>query len=344
VKRTAAILKDKYLRLVGMPLLSILYTTAVNFNAILNEHRQWWKQYLTDFIFVFICWSICREIIVFSRRRLPGFQKMIFRILFLFAVTAMVSFIEGFMITYLLNVTNYYDVKFTIGDYFYTGGLIFVFSLMIVSVYELFYSVSEWKKLAVEAESLKKENLQSQLDSLKEQVKPHFLFNSLNTLLGLIDEDQRRAKKFVEELSFVYRYLLQSSEKELIPLAEELDFIRAFYFLLKTRFEDALRLDIYIDHEDQQKMIPPLTLQILLENAVKHNEVSADNPLRVAIASEPANSISITNNRKLKSGPVRSTQKGLANLFAKYRFLHQQVPRVFETKEEFRVLLTLIQL
>jgi hypothetical protein len=196
-----------------MPLLSVIYTTAVNLGAVIAEHRSWWKQYLTDFVFVFICWTITREIIAFFRKRFPGHHNTFKRILLLFITTMIIAFIEGFLITGILSISNYYDVSFSITDYFYTGGLVLVFSLMIVSVYELLYSLGEWKKLAVEAEALKKENLQTQLDSLKEQVKPHFLFNSLNALIGLIDEDSQRAKKFVEELSFVYR-LPASKQRE----------------------------------------------------------------------------------------------------------------------------------
>ena len=341
--RTSSILHDKYLRIIGMPLLSVVYTTSVNLSAVISEHRPWWKQYFTDFIFVFICWSVSREIIAFCRRRYPGFPNTFRRVVLLFVCTALVSFVEGFLIVYLLNISNYYDVTFSIVDYFFTGGLILVFSMMIVSVYELLYSLSEWKQLAVEAEALKKENLQSQLDVLKEQVKPHFLFNSLNSLLGLIDEDKARAKKFVEELSFVYRYLLQSSEKELIPLSEELDFIKAYYYLLKTRFEEGLMLDIYAGNESNSQFIPPLTLQILLENAVKHNEVSAEMPLHIIISSEKENQMSVSNNLQRKTHAMRSTQKGLANLFAKYKLLHQPPPEIFETKETFRVSVPLIQ-
>ena len=237
-------LDDRYLRWVGLILLSILYTTAVNLPAMIEQNRPWWKRYLTDFIFVVICWTISREIIILSGRLFPGVKHTVRRVLMLFFSTVIVAFAEGFLIVYFFNYTNYYELSFTLSDFFYTSGLILVFSIMIIAIYESLYSLGEWNKLAMEAEALKRQNLQSQLESLKEQVKPHFLFNSLSTLIGLIDEDKDRAKKFVEELAFVYRYLLQSSEKALIPLSEELAFIKAYYFLLKTRFDERLLLDI----------------------------------------------------------------------------------------------------
>ncbi len=342
MKSRANRLGDQNFRWIGTALLSILYTTAVNLPAVIAQHRPWWKQYLTDFIFIVVCWMIAREIIIFCRKIFPGIGNTIRRVTMLFSATVIISFVEGFLIVYALNYTNYYELSFSRTDFFYTSGLILVFSLMIMAIYESLYSLREWNKLAVEAEALKRENLQSQLESLKEQVKPHFLFNSLSTLIGLIDEDKVRAKKFVEELAYVYRYLLQSSEKELIPLSEELGFIKAYYYLLKTRFEERLMLDIYVDKEAEQYMIPPLTLQTLLENAVKHNIVSQDKPLHVMITQKDTNRIVVSNNLQRKSQPIPSTQTGLANIAAKFKLMQQPVPEVVETSNEFSVQITLI--
>ena len=342
MKRRINRLRDQNFRWIGTALLSILYTTAVNLPVLIAEQRPWWKQYLTDFVFIVICWTIAREIIIYCRKIFPGIGHTVRRVTMIFFSTVIISFVEGFLIVYALNYTNYYELSFTRTDFFYTSGLILVFSLMIMAVYESLYSLSEWNKLAVEAEALKRENLQSQLESLKEQVKPHFLFNSLSTLIGLIDEDKTRAKKFVEELAFVYRYLLQSSEKELIPLSEELIFIKAYYYLLKTRFDERLMLDIYISRETMHQMIPPLTLQILLENAVKHNIISKDKPLRVVIADSGPHRIMMSNNLQRKSSPIPSTQTGLANIAAKYKLMQQPTPEIHETTEKFSVELTLI--
>jgi len=341
IKRKAR-LNDRNLRLIGMALLSLLYTTAVNLPAVIEENRSWAKQYITDFIFIVVCWSITREIIILIRRMFPGIRNTRPRVVLLFVCTVVLSFVEGFLIVSLLNYTNYYELSFNLTDFFYTSGLILVFSMMIMAVYESLYTMGEWNKLTVEAESLKRENLQSQLDSLKEQVKPHFLFNSLSTLIGLIDEDKTRAKKFVEELAYVYRYLLQSSEKALIPLSEELNFIKAYYYLLKTRFDDRLILDIYVGKDTEQGLIPPLTLQILLENAVKHNTISPEKPLHVVISETGKQQIAITNNLQLRTQSVISTQTGLANLAAKYQLLQQPTPEIIETSDKYTVQITLI--
>jgi LytS/YehU family sensor histidine kinase len=335
-------LDDKYFRWIGIPLLSVLYTTAVNLPAVVEENRLWWKQYLTDFIFVFICWSISREIIRVARRWFPGVPGTRKRVAFLFISTVLVSLAEGFLIVAFLNYTRYYKVNFSLFDFFYTSGLILVFTLMIIAIYESFYSISAWNHMRLEAETLKRQNLQSQLESLKDQIKPHFLFNSLSTLIGLIDEDKERSKKFVEELAFVYRYLLQSSDRNLIPLSEELDFIKAYYYLLKTRFEDRLLLDIYVGNGAAQQLIPPLTLQILLENAAKHNVISSDNPLRVVIQMTGEHELEVVNNLQRKTPAAPSTRTGLAHLAAKYTFLQLSEPQIFETADQFKVRVALI--
>src|SRR5688572_2824818 len=134
-------LDDRYLRWIGTILLSILYTTAVNLPAVIEQNRPWWKQYLTDFIFVVICWTISREIIIYSRRLFPGIKHTARRVLMLFISTVLISFTEGFLIVYFLNYTNYYELSFSRTDFFYTSGLILVFSMMIMAIYESLYSL-----------------------------------------------------------------------------------------------------------------------------------------------------------------------------------------------------------
>jgi len=146
----------------------------------------------------------------------------------------------------------------------------------------------------------------------------------------------------VEELAYVYRYLLQSNEKALIPLSEELNFIKAYYYLLKTRFDDRLILDIYVGKEMAQGLIPPLTLQILLENAVKHNTISPEKPLHVVISETKDQRIAITNTLQRRTQSVVSTQTGLANLAAKYQLMQRPTPEIIETPDKYTVQITLI--
>lgn len=144
-----------------------------------------------------------------------------------------------------------------------------LFTGLIIGPQEAVYHFNRLLKSEKEAEALKKENLQTQLESLKQQVNPHFLFNSLNTLSYLIGEDTEKAEDFLNELCKVYRYLLRSNEHELTDLKTELQFIRSYFHLLKTRYGDNLRLTVAIEPPYETYLLPSLTLQLLIENAVK---------------------------------------------------------------------------
>jgi hypothetical protein len=200
----------------------------------------------------------------------------------------------------------------------------------------------------VEAE-LVTEKLQQQISAvqmmaLQTQLNPHFLFNSLNSLSSLIAEDPARAEQFVDEMSSVYRYLLRTNDYELTTLQNELAFIDSYYHLLKTRYGSGITLTKAISDPLLAYKLPPLTLQVLLENAVKHNILSADQPLNIQLTTSPDNWFSVSNTLQRKPvNRINSTQKGLLNLINKYRLLGQTEPKVEETNETFVVSFPLIQ-
>ena len=193
-----------------------------------------------------------------------------------------------------------------------------------------------------EREMLRAANLQSQLDALKQQVNPHFLFNSLNVLDSLIEDDPPRARIFLEELSTVYRYLLRSNEYHLTDLEKELGFIQSYYHLLKTRLGHGLQLNLEIDDRYQNYKLPPLTLQLLVENAFKHNIVLPDQPLVINIRTDQAGNLLIQNNVQRKNVRVASNGIGLSNILTKYRVLNQPTPTIREENGLFEVKLPLI--
>jgi LytS/YehU family sensor histidine kinase len=198
------------------------------------------------------------------------------------------------------------------------------------------------RKATQEAEQLKKLNVMMQLESLKSQVKPHFLFNSLNTLTGLVEKDTSRAVKFIAELSKVYRYLLQSNEKEVIQVSEELKFTQAYFFLLQTRFGEGISLETEVAEKYHYHLIPPLTLQMLLENAVKHNQVSARKPLHVIIRADEGTLV-VQNNYQPKRSVATSNGMGLSNIAAKYKLLNQPEVLILNGDEHFTVRVPLIK-
>ncbi len=190
-----------------------------------------------------------------------------------------------------------------------------------------------------ERERLIKQNLQNELAALKNQINPHFLFNSLNSLNYLI-RDNKVATKFVHQLSFMYRYILQSGHQDLVNIEEELKFINSYVFLIKTRYRDKFNIEIEIDDSFYSVMIPVLTLQLLVENTVKHNEISAKNPLKVRVYIDN-DSIVVENKIKQRSAFVDSTGQGLVNIDKRYKLLKNKNIHISNENDFFRVKLPL---
>jgi len=191
---------------------------------------------------------------------------------------------------------------------------------------------------------LRQEMTEMQMRALQAQISPHFLFNSLNSLSSLIADEPEKAERFVDEMSSVYRYLLRSNESELTTLRAELAFLRSYYHLLKTRYGRGIELDVAVSEARQHDLLPPLTLQLLVENAVKHNVVAAETPLHIRIYTQGTNVLLVRNTLQRKLGSrVVSTRKGRLNISEKYRLLNQPALRITETDEVFEVAVNLIQ-
>ncbi len=191
------------------------------------------------------------------------------------------------------------------------------------------------KENLLENEQLKRQSLQNELSALKNQIDPHFLFNSLNSLNSLI-RDNTKATNFVTKLSFMYRYILQSSDRDLVSVKEELKFLDSYIYLIKTRYRDRFSITIDIDEKDMEKEVPPLALQVLVENAVKHNEISKTNPLEVKIYTED-DAICVENKIRPRSTLAEGTGNGLPNLEKRYHLLGKQKLVVTQENEIFHV-------
>ncbi|HEX8655907.1 MAG TPA: histidine kinase [Hymenobacter sp.] len=205
----------------------------------------------------------------------------------------------------------------------------------------------QWREAAVRAERLEKETAVARLDSLRRQVDPHFLFNSLNALTSLVEEnDPARAVRFIRQLSQVYRYVLDSESQELVPLADELRFAESYLFLQKTRLGDALAvtMDLPPPAELSPFVVPPLALQLLLENSIKHNTAFQADPLRLRVTLDAAaRTLTVRNTlRPRRLAPGESLGTGLKNLAARYTFLTDKPLAIGEEKGEFVVSLPLL--
>jgi sensor histidine kinase YesM len=244
----------------------------------------------------------------------------------------------------VLTITKLWEVimGFDFDDY----SMIILSSLIITFLLSLFLHGREfliqWKKSSVDAERLKKESVAAQYESLKSQVNPHFLFNSLNALTNLVYEDQDKAAKFIKQLSEVYRYVLDTREKEVVSLEEDLRFLESYFFLQKIRFGGNLKIENQL--AGLSSMIAPLALQLLVENAIKHNVVSADDPLTIKLYQE-RHSIVIENSLKKKNTLSESSNGlGIDNIKKRYQFLTTQEVTVSETVDKFIVKLPIIEI
>lgn len=189
---------------------------------------------------------------------------------------------------------------------------------------------SEKAELLLHAEKQEKQQIISRFETLKNQVNPHFLFNSLNTLSNLIHEDRHLAEDFLTKLTRVYRYVLELKDEITVPLDRELSFVKHYIFLQQIRFDNALQVYWEVPEEKRMLHLPPMTLQLLVENAVKHNVVSKSQPLRVELLVEE-NHFVVKNNFQPRNEQITSTKIGLANLSARYELLGAEAP---EFKQE----------
>jgi two-component system LytT family sensor kinase len=244
----------------------------------------------------------------------------------------------GFLIIRFRPLNAQLDVTKMLNVYLFE----FVAVIILTCLYEGNYYLIRWKEIKINKEEIKKAGMQSQLQSLKSQINPHFLFNSLNTLSALITDEPKRAEQFVDEMAKVYRYLLQTNQHELTTLDRELIFIKSYYHLLKTRYDRGVELIIEVDQSDLNRKIPPLTLQLLVENAVKHNAILESNPLCIKISSIGNQLLEVRNNILTKSTPVKSNKLGLANIFARYSLLAETQPVVDMGQDHFSIQLPLL--
>ena len=217
---------------------------------------------------------------------------------------------------------------------------IFVFLTLLLANAVLFFK--NWREATIQQEELKRAHLALQYQTLKDQVKPHFLFNSLSSLVTLINTDPEKATRFVHRLSDVYRYVLEQRENELVPVKEELKFLEDYVYLQQIRFGENLQIQYNLNLEPN-RMIIPLSLQMLVENAIKHNEISAGRPLSIEILTTGQNHIIVKNNLQKKEVPEQSLGMGIENLRKRIEIFSKETLQIYEESGAFIVRIPTIQ-
>jgi len=278
----------------------------------------------------------------FARRFIDWIKhpvRSIFRALTLHLIytTIVIFFVNWFWLMVVGNRdwSSFLSSKST----FIAQYIIFIFVASIIYAVSFFES---WRDEVQQSEMIKREALSLKYQVLQNQVNPHFLFNSLNILGSLIDLDISKAKIFTRELSLFYRDLLMFKDRDIILLKEEIDFVKRYIYLQQIRFGEALQVEIIANEKIDGKVIP-LSLQALVENAIKHNEISQANPLNIVVAVSDDYELIIENNIQPKTILEESSKTGLKNLAGRYEFLTGKAMVITKNGGYFRVSLPLIQ-
>jgi len=302
-------------------------------------------EYSITLIFTAVLWNGDYFIITYFRRTFPNLASTPRRITSTIIVICGYNLLADYTLCSAFSYLGFDGFGDYFGDEFgFNLAKNFITTIIIGTLYEAGYFFERWKVQTIEVEQVKTQQLKSELNVLKNQISPHFLFNSLNTLVTLIHENQDQAASFTEKLSHVYRYILQYKDEEVIRLKTEMEFIKAYNYLLSMRFEKSLQINTKIESRDLEKHVAPLTVQMLVENAVKHNIASLTKPLRIDIYVENGSSLIVRNNLQRKTDGVKSLKTGLANIRQRYKYLSDRDVDVIETREHFMVALPLIEL
>jgi sensor histidine kinase YesM len=329
-------------------LISVVPVFVLGFNSILfgsrffNSAHVFIGATLGTLLFGLVTWYCHATVAAILRKNYadaPDGREHLVVSSIVFAVMTVTLFT---LICMLYHLTHFLDFRLDIKTYLLSLCLGLIINIVATSLNQSTYSTEKWKDSMLETERLRHEAMQSQLESLKSQVNPHFLFNSLNSLSSLITEDPEQANAYVNEMSRVYRYLLQVNGIELVTVAEELKFIASYFHLLKIRFGDAIEMNFKVVDAALKQLIPPLTLQLLVENAVKHNKVLKTEPLHIEIIATNELELRVKNNLQRKTTKVESSHLGLKNISAKFGLFREKEIVIEDTGVSFSVIVPLM--
>ena len=324
------------------PILTVLMNILLFGDRVRYDWDIWAYSFPIAFIEIFVFWYFHIVVMHWYRLKLPALNQTLLR-LSLLAVSHVIMATSTFWVLFIgYDAAHFLGYTYQPETLKSSLGIAICLTLIATTTWEAEYFLKKWKESLSEKEHLQQLSIQQEFNTLKSQVNPHFLFNCFNTLSSLISEDPKRAEQFLDELSKVYRYLLRNNEDGLSALQSELRFIESYYCLLKTRHGDAIELQLEVDKRYEPYLIPSLSLQLLVENAVKHNIVSRQHPLVIDIFTMVGNKLAVNNNLQAKAVKAPSNKVGLENIRHKFELLKQPGFQVMEDSRNFTVVLPLI--
>ncbi|MFT3679884.1 MAG: histidine kinase [Ferruginibacter sp.] len=328
--------------LFSMPLIDIVVNLILYKERFWTDSNVWFISFPLLFVIGIGSWYSHTVYEDFIERKFPELNQSKPRISWKAMVLFLIMTPSIFIIFWLYNYFHILGYHWQLRDV--AKGLLVGFSVNLIfeTLYEADYVLGKYKESKTEKETLELLSVQDEFDTLKNQVNPHFLFNCFNTLSSLISVDKQRAEQFLNELSKVYRYLLRNNQESVSTVENEIKFIQSYFKLLQTRHGDAVQLNIEIDRRYYQYLLPSLSLQLLVENVVKHNALSKSEPLVIDIFSTTGNKLVVNNNLQRRSVKAPSNKVGLDNIHSKYQLLKQNGFQVMEGEKNFTVVLPLI--
>jgi len=276
------------------------------------------------------------------RNRFPDEQQDNKRLIIAIAIFFLMSYVLMTIIFRSYDLIDFFGYRYNNSDFAKAFASMVVVNVFLTFLNEGVRRFETYKATSQQTELLRKEYTQSQLLGLKSQMNPHFLFNSLNTLSSLINENPDEAEHFLDEMSKVYRYLLRNTDEFLVPLETELGFIQSYFFLLKARHGDAVQLNLEVKDHVQELMLPPLTLQMIFENIINQNTISKQQPLTIMIRSVK-DDIVITNSIQSRINGPQNQNEELENISNKFKLISNREIRIETTASERHIFLPLLQ-
>jgi len=327
---------------VSMPAITLAWNAILYPGRFLTDWRVWAFSWPLIYGIGIVSWYIHIQYDHYIRRKYPTLRQTNKRI-FLKALANLIV-----MTPSVLFIFYAYDYFHILGYHLRSADLKWGYliglsiNMLFETLWEVLYLLEKYRDSLSEKELLEKMNMDYEFENLKGQVNPHFLFNCFNTLSSLIEEDKKEAEHFLDELSKVYRYLLRNNEDGISTVEKEIKFIQSYYELLRTRYGEGLQLSIEIDRRYYPYQLPTLSLQLLVENAVKHNIVSRQQPLIMEIFTTAGNKLVVNNNLQRRTTNKPSTRIGLTNIRAKYKLMKCEGFQVVEGENNYMVVLPLI--
>ncbi len=328
---------DTWLIILGIPFVALLVNTLL-FGQLLqvNSTSAFTYCMFIGLVYTSVYWFGFREIFKFIGTKYKGITQNKKRQL----ITALFVIVGYFFLQFILDIILH-NVLINMTEIKQPSSLLkiitsMIFTVLILVIYESIYLSNQIREIEKEKSQIIKENISSQLASLKDQINPHFLFNSLNTLSSLVHEDANRADAFVQKLANVYRYILENNTNQIVSLKHELSYLHSYIHLMKERFGENLVYVEKIDAAFLDKYIIPLSLQITFENCVKHNIISKEKPLHITIEGN-GNYLYITNNLQKINFPNDKASVGLENIKQRFHFFTDMQVKVEENTNEFIV-------